>query len=49
VLQVLSGVTLALIEVPESVAFAFMSGVDPYRGMISVVWLGIITGLFGGR
>lgn len=25
--QLLSGVTLALIEVPESVAFAFMAGV----------------------
>lgn len=48
-LEVLSGVTLALIEVPESIAFAFMAGLSPYAGMASVFWVGTLTGLFGGR
>lgn len=48
-LEFLSGVTLALIEVPESIAFAFMAGLSPYYGMASVFWVGTLTGLFGGR
>jgi hypothetical protein len=47
--EFLSGVTLALIEVPESIAFAFMAGLSPYFGMASVFWVGTLTGLFGGR
>lgn len=48
-IEVLSGMTLALIQVPESIAFAFMAGLAPYYGMASVFWVGTITGLFGGR
>lgn len=47
--EILSGITLALIEVPESIAFAFMAGLSPSYGMASVVWMGTLTGLFGGR
>ena len=47
--EILSGITLALIEVPESIAFAFMAGLSPYYGMASVFWVGTLTGLFGGR
>jgi MFS superfamily sulfate permease-like transporter len=47
--EILSGITLALIEVPESIAFAFMAGLSPSYGMASVVWMGTLTGFFGGR
>jgi MFS superfamily sulfate permease-like transporter len=47
--EILSGITLALIEVPESIAFAFMAGLGPSFGMASVVWMGTLTGFFGGR
>ena len=47
--EILSGVTMALIEVPEAIAFAFMAGLSPYYGLASVFWVGTLTGLFGGR
>lgn len=47
--ELLSGITLALIEVPEAIVFAFMAGLDPYYGLASVFWIGTLTGLFGGR
>ena len=47
--QVLSGLTVAVMQVPESVAFSFVAGVPPIVGLYSTVVLGLVTALFGGR
>jgi len=47
--DLLSGVTVALALVPEAVAFAFVTGVDPLVGLHAAFMVGIITALLGGR
>jgi len=47
--QILSGVTVALAQVPEAVSFSFVAGVSPGIGLQSAWIMGIITSLFGGR
>ena len=47
--DVLSGITVALALVPESVAFAFVAGVSPVIGLYSAFFLGFVTAIFGGR
>lgn len=47
--QILSGITVALAQVPEAVSFSFVAGVDPIVGLQSAWIMGIITSLFGGR
>ncbi len=47
--DVLSGITVALALVPESIAFSFVAGVSPLIGLYSSFFLGLITALFGGR
>ena len=47
--QVLSGVTVALAQIPEAVSFSFVAGVDPIVGLQSAWIMGICTSLAGGR
>eukprot|EP00592_Proboscia_alata_P018235 CAMPEP_0194402592 /NCGR_PEP_ID=MMETSP0176-20130528/1278_1 /TAXON_ID=216777 /ORGANISM="Proboscia alata, Strain PI-D3" /LENGTH=638 /DNA_ID=CAMNT_0039200009 /DNA_START=36 /DNA_END=1952 /DNA_ORIENTATION=+ len=47
--QILSGVTVALAQIPEAVSFSFVAGVDPIVGLQSAWIMGICTSLAGGR
>lgn len=47
--DILSGVTVALLLVPEAIAFSFIAGVNPMVGLWSAVFVGFITAAFGGR
>jgi len=47
--QLLSGITVALAQIPEAVSFSFVAGVDPIVGLQSAWILGICTSLLGGR
>ena len=47
--EILSGLTVAIAQVPESVAFSFVAKVDPLVGLYATFFLGIITALIGGR
>jgi len=47
--DILSGITVALLLVPEAIAFSFIAGVNPMIGLWSAVFVGIITAAFGGR
>jgi len=47
--QVLSGITVALAQVPEAVSFSFVAGVSPSVGLQSAWILGLSTSWFGGR
>ena len=47
--EILSGITLAIVMVPESVAFSFMAHVEPYAGLSATFWIGLFCGLIGGR
>lgn len=47
--QILSGLTVALAQIPEAVSFSFVAGVDPIVGLQSAWIMGIMTSLFGGR
>lgn len=47
--QILSGITVALAQVPEAISFSFVAGVDPIVGLQSAWIMGICTSLGGGR
>ena len=47
--DLLSGLTVALALVPESVAFAFVAGVQPLVGLYAAFMVGLITACLGGR
>jgi len=47
--QYLSGITVALAQIPEAVSFSFVAGVDPIVGLQSAWIMGICTSIFGGR
>lgn len=40
---------MALLLVPEAIAFSFIAGVNPMVGLWSGVFVGLITAIFGGR
>ena len=44
--QILSGITVALAQVPEAVSFSFVAGVDPIVGLQSAWIMGLMTSLF---
>jgi len=47
--DILSGITVALVLVPEAIAFAFIAGVAPLVGLYTAFIIGLITSIFGGR
>lgn len=47
--DILSGITVALLLVPEAIAFSFIAGVNPMVGLWSAVFVGLITASLGGR
>ena len=47
--DLLSGLTVALALIPESIAFALVANLDPLMGLYSAFFLCLITGILGGR
>ncbi|MDR5660005.1 SulP family inorganic anion transporter [Serpentinicella sp. ANB-PHB4] len=47
--DVLSGLTVALALIPESVAFAFVAGVSPILSLQTAVMMGFVAAIFTGR
>ena len=47
--DILSGMTVSLLLVPEAIAFSFIAGVNPMVGLWSAVFVGLITAIIGGR
>lgn len=45
----LSGITVALALIPESVAFAFVAGVSPILSLQTAVIIGLVAAIFTGR
>lgn len=45
----LSGLTVAMALIPESIAFSLVAHVDPLVGLYSAFFMCLITALFGGR
>jgi len=48
-IDLLSGLTVALALVPEAVAFSFVAGVEPLVGLYAAFFVGLTTALIGGR
>ena len=46
--EFLSGLTIALLLIPESIAFAFIMGLSPTTGIQNTMVMSLITSLFGG-
>lgn len=46
--EFLSGLTIALLLIPESIAFAFIMGLSPKTGIQNTMVMSLITSLFGG-
>ena len=46
--EFLSGLTIALLLIPESIAFAFIMGLSPTTGVQNTMVMSLITSLFGG-
>jgi len=47
--ELLSGITISILKVPESVAFSYVAGVHPLQGLYGSFFMGILTGFLGGR
>lgn len=47
--EVISGFTVAIMQVPESIAFSFVAGVPPLSGLHATFWMATVTGLLGGK
>jgi sulfate permease, SulP family len=47
--DILSGITVALALIPESVAFAFVAGVSPILSLQTGVVMGLVAAIFTGR
>lgn len=47
--EILSGFTVAIMQVPESIAFSFVAGVPPLSGLQATFWMALITGILGGK
>ena len=47
--DILAGITVALVLIPESVAFAFVAGVSPIVSLQTAVIIGFIAATFTGR
>jgi len=49
IIDLLTGLTVALALVPEAIAFAFVAGVEPLVGLYAAFIVGLITAVIGGR
>lgn len=47
--ETISGFTVAIMQVPESIAFSFVAGVPPLSGLQATWWMAFITGILGGK
>jgi len=47
--EILAGLTVALVLVPEAVAFALLAGLSPIVGLYAGFVMGLTTAIFGGR
>ena len=47
--EILAGLSVAFAQVPESVAFAFLAGVDPQIGLNAAWIMGLMASCFGSR
>lgn len=47
--NLLSGITVSLVMIPEALAFSIIAGVDPLVGVYASFCIAVITALFGGR
>ncbi|EDQ84217.1 uncharacterized protein MONBRDRAFT_12996 [Monosiga brevicollis MX1] len=47
--ELVSGFTIAVLQIPESVAFSFVAGLDPIYGLRATIFIGFIAGLLGSR
>ncbi len=47
--EILAGLTVSLVLVPEAVAFAMLAGLSPLTGLYAGFVVGLITSIFGGR
>lgn len=41
--------TVSIMQIPESVAFSFVAGVDPIVGLYATFFMGTITAAIGGK
>jgi len=47
--EILAGLTVSLVLVPEAVAFAMIAGLSPLTGLYAGFIMGLVTSVFGGR
>eukprot|EP01147_Barroeca_monosierra_P008302 gene8302-10181_t len=47
--ELFSGFTIAVLQIPESVAFSFVAGLDPIIGLRATVFMALVCGLLGAR
>lgn len=47
--EILAGLTVAIILVPEAIAFSFIAGVSPLVGLYAAFIMGLVTAIIGGR
>jgi SulP family sulfate permease len=47
--EILSGLSVAIMQVPESIAFSFIAGIPPLNGLYSTFFIGLFASALGGR
>ncbi|WP_030014362.1 SulP family inorganic anion transporter [Curtobacterium sp. S6] len=47
--EILSGIVTSLALIPEAMAFAIVTGLDPRTGLFGAVIIALVTSIFGGR
>lgn len=47
--EILSGLTVAMTMMPESLSFAILAGLPPLSGLYAAFIMGLVTAIFGGR
>ncbi|WP_295202560.1 SulP family inorganic anion transporter [uncultured Chryseobacterium sp.] len=47
--EILSGLTVAMTMIPESLSFAILAGLSPLTGLYAAFIMGLVTAILGGR
>jgi len=47
--EILSGLTVAMTMIPESLSFAILAGLSPLTGLYAAFMMGLVTAVLGGR